>query len=60
MIADGFTKPMPVNKWASFLDQLGLVEGQKGTLKDITLEKMQEQLEDLTLQSQSTSLRSFQ
>lgn len=60
MIADGFTKSLPINKWAGFLDQLGLVEGQKGTLKDISLEKMQGQLEDLTLKSQSTGLRSLQ
>ncbi|KAI1507540.1 polyprotein [Pyrenophora tritici-repentis] len=26
MIADGFTKSLPANKWASFLDQLGLVK----------------------------------
>ena len=60
MIADGFTKSLPINKWAGFLDQLGLVKGQKVTLKDIPLEKMQEQLEDLTLKSQSTGLRSLQ
>ena len=47
MIADRFTKPLPANKWASFLDQVGLVERKETLLKEVELEKLQEQLEGL-------------
>ena len=49
MIADGFTKSLPANKWASFLDQLGLVERKEAPLKEVELEKLQEQLEGLIM-----------
>jgi hypothetical protein len=49
MIADGFTKSLPANKWASFLDQLGLVKRKKALLKEVELEKLQEQLEGLIM-----------
>lgn len=47
MIADGFTKALPVNKWANFLNQLGLVERTTSPLKEAGLESLQEQLEGL-------------
>jgi hypothetical protein len=50
MIADGFTKPLLANKWASFLDQVGLVERKETPLKEVKLEKLQEQLEGLIMQ----------
>jgi len=49
MIADGFTKSLPANKWASFLDQLGLAERKESALKEVKLEKLQEQLEGLIM-----------
>jgi hypothetical protein len=49
MIADGFTKSLLANKWASFLDQLGLVERKETSLKEAELEKLQEQLEGLIM-----------
>ena len=49
MIADGFTKALPANKWASFLDQLGLVERKEAPLKEAEVEVLQEQLEGLVI-----------
>ena len=49
MIADGFTKALPANKWAGFLDQLGLVKRQEAPLKKAELEALQEQLESLDI-----------
>ena len=50
MIADGFTKVLPANKWEGFLSQLGLVEVERSeATKEAPLEEIQEQLEDLTL-----------
>jgi hypothetical protein len=49
MIADGFTKALPANKWASFLDQLGLVKRKEIPLKKAELEALQEQLEGLII-----------
>lgn len=49
MIADGFTKALPSNKWGSFLDQLGLAERKEALLKDAELEILQEQLEGLDI-----------
>ncbi|KAF7573323.1 hypothetical protein PtrM4_082280 [Pyrenophora tritici-repentis] len=49
MIADGFTKPLPANKWARFLDQLGLVEREEAPLREIELKEVQEQLEGLIM-----------
>ncbi|KAF7574041.1 hypothetical protein PtrM4_056640 [Pyrenophora tritici-repentis] len=49
MIADGFTKPLPANKWARFLDQLGLVEREEAPLREIELKEVQEQLEGLII-----------
>jgi hypothetical protein len=49
MIADGFTKALPANKWASFLDQVGLVERKQSPSRELELEKLQEQLEDLII-----------
>ncbi|CCE32980.1 uncharacterized protein CPUR_06903 [Claviceps purpurea 20.1] len=49
MIADGFTKVLPVNKWPKFIQQVGLVEITKHEVKnDARLEEIQDQLEDLT------------
>jgi hypothetical protein len=55
MIADGFTKALPANKWASFLDQLGLVERHETRMRELQLEELQERLEDLVMKDQSTS-----
>jgi len=49
MMADGLTKALPSNKWEDFLNQLGLVERKETPLKEITLEKLQEQLEGLIM-----------
>jgi hypothetical protein len=63
MLADGLTKALPANKWETFLAQLGLVAGNQRSLKDVRrdvqLEKMQEQLEDLTMKGQSTGSSSL-
>ena len=50
MLADGFTKVLPANKWAGFLKQLGLVE-RDGTaaMADSQLEAMQSQIEELVI-----------
>ena len=50
MIADGLTKALPINKWITFLDHLGLVEVRdwKAT-NNVPLEEIQEQLDDLSL-----------
>ncbi|KAI1514780.1 DUF1682 domain containing protein [Pyrenophora tritici-repentis] len=59
MIADGFTKPLPANKWARFLDQLGLVEREEAPLREIGLKEVQEQLEGLIIhQYEARKLRS--
>lgn len=50
MIADGFTKVLPVNKWDHFLRQTGLVEVKDHEVtNEAPLEVIQEQLENLTL-----------
>ena len=50
MIADGFTKVLPVNKWDNFLRQTGLVEVKDHEVtNEAPLEAIQEQLENLTL-----------
>jgi hypothetical protein len=49
MIADGFTKALPAKRWASFLDQVGLVARQEAPLKEVELELMQEQLEGFVI-----------
>jgi hypothetical protein len=51
MIADGFTKVLPVNKWDGFLQQTGLVEAmQHEVTNEAPLEEIQEQLENLALE----------
>ena len=59
IIADGFTKSLPANKWAKYLTQLGLVPRKEQVLRDLQLEKMQEQLEGLTIKDQSTGSSSL-
>jgi hypothetical protein len=50
MIADGFTKVLPPNKWNNFLQQVGLVEVLNHEVtNEAPLEAIQEQLENLTL-----------
>jgi hypothetical protein len=50
MIADGFTKVLPGNKWAGFLHQVGLVEiSHQEVTNEARLEEIQNQLEDLAL-----------
>lgn len=50
MLADGFTKVLPANRWAGFMKQLGLVV-QKGdvTPVDARLEEMQSRIEGLVI-----------
>jgi hypothetical protein len=51
MLADGFTKALPANKWAQFLSQMGLVE-RTGS-RDLTtarLEEIQSQIEKLEIE----------
>ena len=56
MIADGLTKVLPGNKWEGFLNQLGLVEVEKcEEMIEAPLEKIQEQLEDLTLEQREST-----
>jgi hypothetical protein len=49
MLADGLTKSLPANKWENFLNQLGLVERNQSTLKEVQLEEVQAQLEALSM-----------
>jgi hypothetical protein len=50
MIADGFTKVLPPNKWNHFLRQIGLVEVLNYEVaNEAPLEAIQEQLKNLTL-----------
>lgn len=51
MLADGFTKVLPANKWAEFLEQLGLVvqEGVATPVVDSQLEEMQHGIEGLVI-----------
>jgi hypothetical protein len=50
MLADGFTKVLPGNKWAGFLHQIGLVEiSHHEVTNEAHLEEIQDQLEDLAL-----------
>ena len=50
MIADGFTKVLPVNKWDGFLHQIGLVDVIQGEVaNEAPLNEIQEQLESLVL-----------
>ncbi|CCE34925.1 uncharacterized protein CPUR_08864 [Claviceps purpurea 20.1] len=51
MIADGFTKVLPANRWSGFLQQVGLVEISEHKVEhDARLEEIQDHLEDITLQ----------
>jgi hypothetical protein len=51
MLADGFTKVLPANRWKEFLKQLGLVEREdKGVLGAAELEEIQTQIENMILQ----------
>jgi hypothetical protein len=59
MIADGFTKSLPANKWAKYLNQIGLVPRREQVLRDLQLEKRLEQLEGLTMKDQSTGSSSL-
>ena len=51
MLADGFTKVLPANKWAGFLEQLGLVvqDGVATVVVDTQLEEMQHRIEGLVI-----------
>jgi hypothetical protein len=50
MIADGFTKVLPGNKWTGFLHQVGLVEmTQERVTREANLEDLQDKLEDLII-----------
>jgi alpha-D-ribose 1-methylphosphonate 5-triphosphate synthase subunit PhnI len=47
MIADGFTKALPIAKWLSFLNQVGLVRRTEPQLKEVDVNELQERLEGL-------------
>jgi hypothetical protein len=50
MLADGLTKALPSNKWATFLKQLGLVEStEQRTPAEIQVETINRQLEGLSV-----------
>jgi hypothetical protein len=50
MLADGFTKVLPANRWASYLEQLGLVERKgDGATTEFQLEEMQRQIEEMII-----------
>jgi hypothetical protein len=50
MLADGLTKALPSNKWATFLKQLGLVEStEQRVLAEIQVEAINHQLERLSV-----------
>jgi hypothetical protein len=50
MLADGFTKVLPANRWASYLEQLGLVERKgDGAMTEFQLEEMQRQIENMVI-----------
>ena len=51
MLADGFTKALPANKWERFLSQMGLIE--RTGIREITaarLEEIQSQIEKLEIE----------
>jgi hypothetical protein len=51
MLADGFTKALPANKWAQFLSQIGLAERMKsGEITATRLEEIQSQIEKLEVE----------
>jgi hypothetical protein len=60
MIADGFTKALPIAKWPSFLNQVGLIRRTEPQLKEVDVNELQERLEGLIVKDQSTSTRSLQ
>jgi hypothetical protein len=50
MIADGFTKVLPANKWNGFLDQLGLVIVEATEItRDVNIDEIQDQLDNIDL-----------
>jgi hypothetical protein len=50
MLADGFTKALPANKWEEFLRRLGLVQRKdRGSVGSAALEEIQEQIENMLL-----------
>jgi hypothetical protein len=50
MLADGLTKALPSNKWATFLKQLGLAEStEQRTPAEIQVETINYQLEGLSV-----------
>jgi len=50
MIADGFTKVLPGNKWPGFLHQVGLTEvSHQKVTKEAPLEELQAKLDDLII-----------
>ena len=50
MLADGLTKALPANKWATFLKQLGLVEATEQRIPaEIQVEAINHQLEGLSV-----------
>lgn len=52
MTADGFTKVLPAGRWKDFLGQLGLEElKDRPGLKELDMEALQQDLDDLTLGS---------
>ena len=50
MLADGFTKALPANKWPTFLKQLGLVLRRDEQIPpDVDLDEIQDQLDKLSM-----------
>jgi hypothetical protein len=55
MTADGLTKVLPVNKWSSFLEQLGVVETKERiSLRELDIEDLLDGLGTLEIGNQSS------
>ena len=55
MTADRLTKVLPVNKWSSFLDQLGMVETKERiSPRELDIEGLLDGIETLEIGNQSS------
>jgi hypothetical protein len=55
MTADGLTKVLPVNKWSSFLEQLGMVETEECiSLRKLDVEDLLDGIGTIEIGNQSS------
>jgi hypothetical protein len=60
IIADGFTKALPIAKWPSFLNQVGLIRRTEPQLKEVDVNELQERLEVSDRRSRSVRCMTIQ